>query len=533
MKMLLFFTLILRCCISLIQAQPTVTDWQSDLRFLQTTVHGEYPFLLKKITAKDFDAQVEKLYQDIPKLQPHEILVGFGRIVSAIKYGHTSVIFNDKTVKFHRLPVQFMQFSDGVYLQAVTHDYPQAVGAKVLKIENMTIEAALKALYPVVPAENSQFFKAYSSDELRTPEILHAQHIIPNLTNKIKLTLEKEGKIFDQVFEAKETFETDDQYGFFKENKTWLDARNSDKTPLYLKHLDKIYFFEYLPDSKTVYIRHSQIEDDPSEDIPTFYARVFDFIEKNDVEKLVLDVRLNGGGNNYKNKAIVTSVIKSLKINQKGKFFVILGARTFSACQNLVNELHTYTNAIFIGEPTGENINFYGDNRHIELPKTKVPVRLSFAWWQDKPQWENDDWLAPNLPVEMSFDDYRSNRDPVLDVALRFSDKNFITDPMAHLFDLFQKGNMPMIETETLRFAHDPRYRYQNLEEKLTKTGGRLIEQNQVQSGLFVLDLVTKAYPKSAKAWLALAKGLEKANQPEKAALAHRKVGDLSGVEKK
>jgi hypothetical protein len=91
---------------------------------------------------------------------------------------------------------------------------------------------------------------------------------------------------------------------------------------------------------------------------------------------------------------------------------------------------------------------------------------------------------------------------------------------------------MPMIETETLRFAHDPRYRYQNLEEKLTKTGGRLIEQNQVQSGLFVLDLVTKAYPQSAKAWLALAKGLEKANQPEKAALAHRKVGDLSSIEK-
>ncbi len=529
MKKLLFSTLFFLGFFSWTQAQSTANDWQSDLRFLQTTVHSDYAFLLKKITRKDFDAQIEKLYQDIPTLQPHQILVGFSRIVATLQYGHTYVAFDNKTVKFHRLPVQFMQFSDGVYLQAVTRDYPKAVGAKVLKMGDMPIDAALKAIYPVVSAENSQFFKAYSADALRTPEILHAQRVLPNLTNKIKLTLEKEGKIFDQIFEAKETFETDEQYGFFKENKTWLDARNSDKTPLYLKDLNKMYFFEYLPDSKTVYVRHSQIEDDPSEDIPTFYARLFDFIEHNDVEKLVLDVRLNGGGNNYKNKAIVTSLIKSSKINQKGKFFVILGARTFSACQNLVNELHNYTNALFVGEPTGENINFYGDNRLIELPKTKVPVRLSFAWWQDKPEWDNDDWLAPNLPVDMSFDDYRSNRDPVLDAAVRFSDKNFVIDPMAHLFDLFQKGNIPMIETETLRFSKDSRYRYQNLEAKLTQAGGRLLEQNQLQSGLYVLDLVTRVYPQSAKAWTALAKGLEKANQPEKAVLAQKKAADLGG----
>jgi Flp pilus assembly protein TadD len=103
---------------------------------------------------------------------------------------------------------------------------------------------------------------------------------------------------------------------------------------------------------------------------------------------------------------------------------------------------------------------------------------------------------------------------------------------MAHLTDLFQKGNIPMVESETLRFVKDSRYRYQNLEAKLTQVGGRLIEQNQLQSGLFVLDLITKAYPQSAKAWLALAKVLDKANQPEKTALAHRKAGDLGGIEK-
>jgi Peptidase family S41 len=514
--------------LSFVKAQLTAIDWQSDLRFFQTTVHQEYPFLFKKVTAKDFDTQVEQLYQDIPKLQAHEIVTGFSRIVSLFQYGHTDVIFDNKIAQFHRLPINFYQFTDGVYLQAVHSDYPQALGAKVLKIENMPIEAVLTAIRAVVPAENDQFFKSKAPFYLRIPEILHAQKVIPVLTNKVKFTLEKAGKTFEQTFEAKESFKSTLQYGLIKNDSLWLDARSNDKTPLYLKDLDKIYFYEYLPESKTVYIRHSQIQDDPKEAIPAFYARVFDFIEKNDVEKLVLDVRLNGGGNNYKNKPIVTGIIKS-KINQKGKLFVIIGRRTFSACQNLVNELHNYTNAIFVGEPTAENVNFYGDTRRVELPKTKLNVALSFAWWQDKPQWENDDWLSPNVAVEMSFKDYQTNSDPVLDAALQFADKDFVLDPMSHLRELFQAQKLDKIESEAMRLSKDPRYKFYNLEAKLKQSGNDLIERNQMQNALYVFDLNTKLYPQSAKAWLSLAEGLEKAKQAEKATAAYQKAIEFGG----
>ncbi|MBL7818864.1 MAG: hypothetical protein JNL70_27945 [Saprospiraceae bacterium] len=522
------FAILIYCflIVSISKAQITVSDWQSDLRFLQTTVHNDYSFLFKKVAAKTFDDEVEKLYKAIPSLQPHEIVTGFSRIVALFQYGHTDVYFDNKIVPFHRLPVNFYQFSDGIYLQAVTRDYPQALGAKVLKIGDMPINDVLKAIYPVVPSENDQYFKSHASYYLRIPEILHAQKVIPILTNKIKFTLEKDGKVFEQIFEAKESYKTTPQYGYIQADSLWLDARSGDKTPLYLKHLDKIYFYEYLPESKTVYVRHSQIQDDPSEAIPAFYARVFDFIEKNDVEKLVLDVRLNGGGNNYKNKPIVTGIIKS-KINQKGRVFVILGRRTFSACQNLVNELHNYTNAIFVGEPTSENINFYGDNRRIELPKSKLGVALSFAWWQDKPQWENDDWLAPNIAAEMSFEDYRSNRDPILDTALQFADKDFVTDPMGHLRELFQSGKMTLIESETMRLSKDTRYRFYNLEGKLIQAGKDLVIRNQMQNALYVFELATKAYPQSADTWLALASGFEQAKQTEKAITAYQKTAEI------
>jgi tetratricopeptide (TPR) repeat protein len=242
------------------------------------------------------------------------------------------------------------------------------------------------------------------------------------------------------------------------------------------------------------------------------------------VEKLVIDVRLNGGGNNYKNKPIVTGIIRTKKINQPGKLYVLIGRRTFSACQNLVNELHNYTNAIFVGEPTSENINFYGDNRRVELPKSKMPVYLSFAWWQDKPQWENADWLAPQVAVEMSFEDYRSNRDPVLDMALSFSGHDMVLNPMGYLRGLFAEQKMELLQSEAQKMVKDPRYRFVDFEGEINQSGYDLLSSSQVDAAIYVFQLNTQLYPKSANAWDSLGEAHWRAGLKDKAVEYYNKA---------
>ncbi len=519
--------LLVSCFVLQTTAQSTLTDtqWQDDLKFLQETIHNNYSFLFKKTTKEAFDAEVETLYNNIPNLEEHEIVIGLARLVSSFKYGHTVLGFRYQPHAFHQLPFNLYQFNDGVFIQGVHKDYQQALGAKVIAIAGVPIKDALKAIYPVVPAENDQFFKAYAGMYLSCPEVLHAQGVIKELSTTVELTLEKEGKTFKQTFNALPIGErVPTKYSLVQQEGDWLDAREQNYTPRYLKQLDKIYYYEYLPEQKTVYIRHSQIQDDPEEDIPAFYERVFDFIDNNDVERLVLDVRLNGGGNNYKNKPIVTGIIESKKINKIGKFIVILGRRTFSACQNLVNELDNYTNVIFIGEPTSENINFYGDNNRVELPNSKIPAYLSFAWWQDKPQWENDDWLAPHIAVDMSFEEYRTNQDPVLDTALAFDDENFITDPMQHMTNLYMAGKMEQLATDTKRMINDERYRFFDFESELNNTGYNMINRKQFEQAIAIFTFVTQLFPDSANAWDSLAEGFLKAGDKQKAAEYYNKA---------
>jgi hypothetical protein len=506
------------------QTDLTAEKWQADLDFLQETVHRDYAFLFKKITAEQFDAEVAKLRKAIPTMADHEVVAGLSRIISLFGYGHTTLRPDIGNVTIHLLPYNLYAFSDGVFVQAVKKGNERALGAKVVKIGNLPIDEALAAVRPVVPVENDQFFLAHGMMYLRIPEVLHAQRVVDSYSTEIPLTLERDGETWEQTFVAERVNGFKSQYGFLPAVDDWLDSRDQSTTPLYLKHLDKIYYFEYLPESKTVYVRHSQIQDDPQEPIPAFYQRVFEFIEQNDVDRLVLDVRLNGGGNNYKNKPIVTGIIGCDKINQPGKFFVIIGRRTYSACQNLVNELHNYTQAIFVGEPTGENINFYGDNRIVTLPNSGIGAELSFAWWQDKPQWENGPWLSPTVATDMTFDDYRSNRDPAMAAILDSVGEQAVVDPVAQLRQLFVAGKLDEWTAEAKRIVNDPRYRYYPFEAEFNRAGYELLNASRIDDALVVFELATLLYPESANAWDSLGEGMWKAKQVDQAIKHYEKA---------
>jgi tetratricopeptide (TPR) repeat protein len=499
------------------QKKLTAAEWQHDLKFIQETVHKDYAHLFKKVTVEKFDSEVEKLYKEIPNLEDHEVFTGFARIISLFQYGHTDIGFGGGVVPYHKLPINLYQFNDGVYIEGVHKDYAKVLGAKVIRIEDTPIDEALRLIRPTVPAENDQYFKAFGINYLVIPELLHGQRIIKSLNQNVTFTLEKNGQTFEQTFTSTAPDLMKKQYSLMRHEGEWLSAREQGNTPYYLKNLDKIYYYEYIPEKKTVYVRQSQVQDDPSADIPTFYAEVFDFIDKNDVEKLVIDVRLNGGGNNYKNKPVIAGIMASRKINKPGSLFVIIGRRTFSACQNLVNELDNYTNAIFVGEPTSENINFYGDNRMVRLPNSKYPIHLSFAWWQDKPQWENADWKAPHLAVDMSFKEYSTNQDPVLATILDFSNTNFQLDPMGYLTDLFLKQEYALVKTEAARFVNDPVYQFVDFEDQFNSAGYRLMGQEQFEGAIFVLEMNTKLFPKSANVWDSLGEVHMKSKNFEKA----------------
>ena len=149
-----FFTTLLFSGLFLLTAQAQLTQsadaWRADLRFLQTTVHDDYDFLFRKVEQATWDEEVEKLYQAIPELADHEVIVGLARIVALFQYGHTGIYtggwYADDPLGFHQLPYQLYHFSDGLYVQGVHQDYAEALGARVVAIAGKPVEEVLAAV---------------------------------------------------------------------------------------------------------------------------------------------------------------------------------------------------------------------------------------------------------------------------------------------------------------------------------------------------------------------------------------------------
>ncbi|WP_298238238.1 tetratricopeptide repeat protein [uncultured Algibacter sp.] len=522
-KIILLFV-ILSSFFSFSQEELSHKNWQEDLIFLQKKIHTEYSTLFRKITKQDFDIAVQKLYQKIPNMKDHEIKVAIAELVALFGYGHTALNLhgwrNNQIINFQQLPINLYWFSDGIYVQGAHIDYEKTVGAKVLKIGDKPIAEVLEIINPVVSAENDQFYKAFGLHYLGSPKILHAKGIIQDVSF-VKMTLEKLGEQFEIEIKPKPTSKFPGNYGLIQSHGDWIDARLVKSTPLWLKNIDKKYFYEYITNSKTVYIRQSSVFDDENETISEFYDRALNFINNNDVERLIIDLRLNAGGNNFNNKDVILGLIKNEKINKKGKLFVVLGRRTFSAAQNLVNEIENYTQATFVGEPTSENVNFLGDARTVILPHSKLPLRLSWAWWQDTHPRDKRKWTRPHIPVELSFQDYVNNNDPVLNII-----------PLAANLELeisnaFLGNNVEDIVNVILKYSYDSRFDFYNFESKINNFGYQLLNLEKIQDAITIFKLNTRLYPNSANSWDSLAEANWRNGDVNKAKELYNKAIEL------
>ncbi len=380
--------------------------WREDLKYLFVELPKRHKNLFFKITRERFDREIAGIIESVPKLSDPEIKLALRRLTAMIGDPHTRISFNvEKTY-----PIALYQFSDGVFVAAAMKEYKSALGAKLIKIGETDIESAIEAVRPLITFENEWRFKQQFPYYLTDPENLYLLKILP--------TADEGDFTFD-----------DGNGNQFVVNLRPVSTRGGikfitpfdsppGKTPLHLRNPEQYYWYEYLPDSKTLYLHYRRCADMPSQPFNRFAAALMKFMDKNPVERVVIDLRLNGGGNSTIIEPFIKALSKRRDVNQTGRLFALIGRGTFSsACLNALR-LKRETKAILVGEPTGQRPNSYGEVKAMTLPHTKLRVQYSTRYFKtvdgDPPA------LAPDIQVEHSSSDYASGRDPVLERALNY-----------------------------------------------------------------------------------------------------------------
>ncbi len=398
--------------------------WRVDLQLLNREIKRRgYHLFPRTGTEADFDAAVKKLNDEIPQLTDIQIIVEMAKLMRRVGDGHSGLLGGRRAEFVQNLPVQFYLFEEGLFIISADPKYKDLIGSQILKFGSRTPDEIVKGLEPIINRDNEIWIKQVAPYRMRNPVLPNALGLIPD-TDKVSLTVRGlDGK--ERVASVAADNTQPDIWNVKPNPATWTNLTQplSTPAPLYLKNPATPYWFEHLPNDKTVYFGFNSVKNDEKESLAAFAEGLFKFVNENAVEKLVIDLRWNNGGNTMLLNPLVQGLIKNDKINRRGKLFVIIGRRTFSAAQNAATYFERYTNATFVGEPTGSSPNFVGEEKPFTLPYSKISMNVSDLYWESSFPQDKRTWIAPQIYLPPTFEAYRTNRDAALEAIINYKEK--------------------------------------------------------------------------------------------------------------
>jgi tetratricopeptide (TPR) repeat protein len=513
--------------------QVEAGKWREDLRYMAEEMPLRHKNLFHTMTREQFEGAVNRLHERIPTLARHQIIVEMARIVAMVGDGHTNIApTRDPKIGFHSLPIKLYLFKDGLFIRAATREHAALVGARVIKIGAFTVDQAMARVREIIGRDNEMDVKFFGPLLLVMPEVLDALGLIESMEDA-RFVVERQGQqqqtVVLKAFGPAEMIPPDTDLSWLPKA-NWVDLRDgaSGPIPLWLRDPQNKFWFEYMEGSRVLYVQINEVGDKDTETLADFSQRLFAFVDANPVERLILDLRLNRGGNGELLRPLVKGIIRARKIDQPGKLFAIIGRSTWSAAQFLLNDLERYTNALFVGEPSGSKGNAYGDSRKITLPNSGITARVSIYWWQDWHPSDQRQWTAPHVAAELTSADYRTNNDPALKAILNYVPQK----PLGEMLEeALAKDDLALAVKRFQQFKADPVNLFRDTEETLTSVGYRLLKTNKLDQAVEVLKLSVEANPQSADSYELLGDAYAKRGNRELAIRSYEKSLELDPMD--
>jgi hypothetical protein len=185
--------------------------------------------------------------------------------------------------------------------------------------------------------------------------------------------------------------------------------------PMYLAASDKVLWVRTLAGGRAVYVGFNSVV----RPLTSVLEKIDRLARAKRTRRVIVDVRLNGGGDNTTYGAL-TTIFRSKPVNRRGRLYLLTGRATFSAAANFAAEIDRDTRAVVVGEPTGGGIETYGDTTPVRLESTGWQVYVAERYHERK-RGPNDQRLAvaPDIRVDLTSAQYFARRDPVLERALK------------------------------------------------------------------------------------------------------------------
>ncbi|MCI1785296.1 MAG: hypothetical protein LKI59_04035 [Bacteroidales bacterium] len=397
-----------------IYSQNKSIDWDADLDILSEELSEKHCNLFAVESKDVFLDGINSIKSESQHLTDIRTALKVQQLIAKMGDSHTSLQFYPLIDRNKVLPVNLFQTSDGLYIIRTTSKNKAILESRILAINGFPIQTVIDSLSTLLTVDNRAIVK------IGVPKLIPYLQILEyfgfaDKTMQVNLKLgSAAGGTENYVLRPaimnrtnRVSFKPDSLAFCVKNERVFF-------TDCYYSY-DKIYYMLYNECwSKELELKYGDKAE--AESMPSFKAfekKSFKVLRNNDIEKIVFDLRYNGGGYSQQGTKFIEKLSRYLHGHPQIKVYVVIGRETFSSAILNAMDFKRLTNAVFVGEETAGKPNHYGEVGTFQLPSSKLTVRYSTKFFKRTD--EDLKTIMPDYTIEMSFRDLKTGIDPVIE----------------------------------------------------------------------------------------------------------------------
>ncbi|WP_406667632.1 hypothetical protein [Gallaecimonas sp. GXIMD1310] len=387
-----------------------VQQWQQDLSVFGEQLQARHIDLYHRISSQRFHAQLNQLMARLPLMNRYQLMVGLKRLARQVGDGHT--IAGPWANDMYRFPVRFKRFADNkVYLIASGATAKPLLGMELVSIDGTAIGQALVLAAGIAPtgSANVHAERGASAGVFNKSDLLFGLGLLHHLDRVIYTLKDSAGKRHRLALTAlaNSPYQQAMRYRL-------RHAQHYGFTPVYQAMPGLSLAVN--PALKAAYIDFSRYP----KDLPgmlQFAGQVRQAINQQQLRRLVIDLRHNGGGDFFLGLALASQLITLDQLDWRHGIYVLISNATFSAGASNAIQFRQILNAKLVGQATAGNPNGYQEASVFYLPNSHWPVQYSKRLYRFT--MAKTAGVQPDKAIAMPWPAYRQGKDPQLAWVLK------------------------------------------------------------------------------------------------------------------
>ncbi len=388
-------------------------QWVSDLAYLREQLLERHPNPFHEGREAEFDAIFDSLAASARGAPASagladSVVAGAAKMLATVGEGHTSINASPSSY----FPLVARWFGSGAERELrvvrVQEAYRDSLGCQVTAVNGQPLAAVVALLDSCVSADHSNAYASSEPSVLVNPRVMRGLGLADS--SGVTYSLQPDvGLGWDLT--VPEVPAADLELVDIWEG-------TSANRALSYQHTGEGRWYDVL--GTTMYIAYDSCDSDAY----GFFQGIVNELRDGRVDRVVLDLRRNGGGDSAPGTWFARAVAGIPSVNRAGGLYLLVGPQTFSSAMMLAADFMDRTEARFAGEQLAERVDSWGEVERFSLPNSGLVIGHStkyFTYSRGKTLRTMDGVIVPDTGLDRTptYAEWAAGRDPLLECVMQ------------------------------------------------------------------------------------------------------------------